>query len=159
MSPTPAASPNAAVTQRLAAVVRFRTFEPARKIIPAPRKPMPTTTFDATRVTSNWTFTARWSVTNSEKPRVEMIPNTAAPRATVMWVRSPAGWSSTSRSRPTTAPSAAAATRRQTASQLGYRSLTSPNASPRSASTTRSAIAPPTTRCRTHENRDVDGDI
>src|SRR5690606_34611419 len=109
----------AAVTQRLATVVRLRTLDPERKIMPAPRKPMPTTTWDATRVTSNWTLTSRWPVTNSEKPRVEITPNTAAPSATVRWVRSPAGWSFTSRSTPTTAPRATAASTRHTASALG----------------------------------------
>ena len=54
MSPTPQVSPMAAMTHSDAAVVRFRTTVPCRKMIPAPRKPMPTTTCDATRVTSTW---------------------------------------------------------------------------------------------------------
>jgi hypothetical protein len=57
-SPTPQARPIAAITQRLAAVVRLWTVDPCRKMIPAPRKPIPVTTVDATRVTSNWMFTS-----------------------------------------------------------------------------------------------------
>ena len=43
--PAPAASPMAATSQRLAAVVSPLTRIPERRITPPPRNPMPTTTF------------------------------------------------------------------------------------------------------------------
>ena len=91
-SPTPTVRPMAHVTHIDAAVVRFLTDSLVRKITPAPRKPMPTTTCDATRVTSTLTLVLLRSVTmNSSKPSVETIPKMAAPRQTAMWVRRPAG--------------------------------------------------------------------
>src|SRR3712207_6094813 len=44
------------------------------------------------------------------------MPKMHAPSDTVMWVRSPAGWSFASRSKPMAAPRAGAASRRVTAS-------------------------------------------
>src|SRR5690606_37903307 len=115
-SPTPQARPMAATTQRLAAVVRLRTVPPRWMMTPAPRKPMPTTTYEATRVTSAWSTVVVRSRSNSSNPRVEITPNSEAPRATAMCVRRPAAWSLASRSRPTAPPSSAAASRRTPAS-------------------------------------------
>jgi hypothetical protein len=81
----------AAVTHRLAAVVRFRTVVPWRKMRPAPMKPMPLATSEATRVTSNWMLVARCDASNSRKPIVEITPNSPAPSATARCVRRPAG--------------------------------------------------------------------
>src|SRR5436853_3338778 len=47
-----------------------------------------------------------------------MIPNRAAPRQTPMWVRRPAGWWETSRSRPITPPSPSATSTRSVMSRL-----------------------------------------
>ena len=52
---------------------------------------MPTATFDATRVTSAWIVESARGWSNSRKPSVEMTPNSDAPSATAMCVRSPAG--------------------------------------------------------------------
>ena len=52
--PRPAASPMAATAHRLAAVVRPLIEAPSLRMAPAPRKPTPTTTWEATRVTSIW---------------------------------------------------------------------------------------------------------
>ena len=107
----------AQVTHIDAAVVRLRTASLVRKMTPAPRNPMPTTTWDATRVTSTLTLVLlRSETTNSSKPSVDTIPKMAAPRHTAMWVRRPAGWSLTSRSIPTAAPSRTATRRRTSAS-------------------------------------------
>ena len=51
MKPLPASTPIAPVLQMLAAVLRPRTLRPSRMITPAPRKPMPLTTWAAMRVT------------------------------------------------------------------------------------------------------------
>jgi hypothetical protein len=48
--PAPARTPIAAEHQSVAAVLRPRTLIPSRKISPAPRKPIPDTTWAATRV-------------------------------------------------------------------------------------------------------------
>ena len=50
----PEASPIAATSQRLAAVVRPLTVRPLRRIAPAPRKLMPETTEAAMREKSAW---------------------------------------------------------------------------------------------------------
>ena len=47
--PAPTATPIAATTQSEAAVVSPRTLIPYLMIAPAPRKPIPETTYDATR--------------------------------------------------------------------------------------------------------------
>ena len=47
--PAPTDTPMAATTQSEAAVVSPRTLIPWRMIAPAPRKPIPETTYDATR--------------------------------------------------------------------------------------------------------------
>ena len=77
---------------------------------------MPTTTCDATRVTSTWMFVLARSASNSSKPSVETTPNRQAPRHTAMCVRSPAGCSLASRSAPMAAPRTTATSRRSTAS-------------------------------------------
>ena len=92
-SPTPQARPMAATAHRLAAVVRFRMALPWRKMMPAPRKPMPTATLEATRVDVGLQDGLGPRRSNSRKPSVEMTPNRPAPRATARWVRSPASWS------------------------------------------------------------------
>ncbi len=51
-SPAPEASQRAAAIQRPAAVVRPRTVAPSRKMVPAPRKPIPLTTWAAIRAGS-----------------------------------------------------------------------------------------------------------
>ena len=81
------------------------------------------------------------SSSNSENPSVEITPNTAAPRHTAMWVRSPAGCSLTSRSAPTTPrarppPAAATPLRRRTSSP--------------SVTRTASSVARPTERGEAH---------
>ncbi len=116
MSPTPAVRPTAEVTHSDAAVVRFLMAVPCRKMTPAPRKPMPTTTCDATRVTSIWMLVSARARTNSENPSVDTTPNRQAPRHTAMWVRRPAGCSPASRSAPMTAPRATATASRSSAS-------------------------------------------
>ena len=52
---------------------------------------MPTTTCEATLVTSTCTLVVSRRAKNSSKPSVEITPKRAAPTATAMWVRSPAG--------------------------------------------------------------------
>ena len=51
-SPAPAREPIAAAHQSVAAVLRPRMLSPSRRITPAPRNPMPETTWAATRVGS-----------------------------------------------------------------------------------------------------------
>src|SRR4051794_5065338 len=76
-------------------------------IVPAPRNPMPVTICAATRAAeSGWSGNAIAGAT----------VNSADPRATVPNVRTPAGLSSTSRSRPMTAPAIPARTSRRSAS-------------------------------------------
>ena len=53
---------------------------------------MPSTTFDATLVTSTWTFVVSRSAWYSRKPTVDTMPNRQAPSATLTCVRKPAGW-------------------------------------------------------------------
>jgi hypothetical protein len=53
--PAPTATPIAATTQSDAAVVSPRTLMPWRMIAPAPRKPIPETTYEATREGSTTT--------------------------------------------------------------------------------------------------------
>src|SRR5579884_702404 len=109
--------PIAATSQRLAAVVRPRIVNPWRKMTPAPRKPMPVTICAATRDGSKLTTLPPWP----KKPANPYAPTSvksAAPAETSMCVRSPAAFSSSSRSRPMTAPrSAATASRRSVSSQ------------------------------------------
>src|SRR5436190_1380861 len=109
--------PIAATTQSVAAVVRPRTARPWRMIAPAPRKPIPVTIWAAIRVGSARTTLAP-EVRNSRKPYAETIVNRADPTETSRCVRRPASRSRSSRSRPSTAPSAAAsATRPSTSGQ------------------------------------------
>src|SRR5262245_18503406 len=109
-NPAPAAIPIAPTSQTLAAVVRPRIVKPWRKISPAPRKPMPVTTWAATRLGS----TSRAG--NSSKPYAPTMVKSAEPTATSTCVRSPAAFSSSSRSRPTSPPRPAATAIRASAS-------------------------------------------
>ena len=106
-----AATPKAAAIQRVAAVVMPVTVKPLRIMAPAPMKPIPVTTWAATR---DGSFC---SPTTAKAPA---MVNSAAPRATSEWVRSPAVLWRVSRSSPSTAPSASASARRPiSSSELG----------------------------------------
>src|SRR3989440_1621701 len=85
---------------------------------PPPRKPTPTTTCDATRVTSIWTSVALRVASNGANACTEMRPNSAAPRQITMCVRNPAGWASISRSMPSAPPSPTASRTRSTITLL-----------------------------------------
>ena len=70
----PQAMPMAAATQILAAVVRPRTMEPWRMMVPAPRKPTPVTIWAAMRAGSLFGPTKDAEImVNSAEPR-ETIP-------------------------------------------------------------------------------------
>ncbi|CFN92383.1 Uncharacterised protein [Bordetella pertussis] len=88
--PMPAATPIAAVSQMPAEVVRPRISPslPSLMMTPAPRKPMPAITPCSTRLRSP----------TSMPPCSGTRTNSAAPRATSMWVRSPAALPLRSRS-------------------------------------------------------------
>ena len=58
--PLPAARPIAETIHRLAAVVRPRIVKPSCRMVPAPRKPMPLTTWAAIRAESR-----RWPISSS----------------------------------------------------------------------------------------------
>ena len=75
----PAAMPMAATAQMVAAVVRPRTMSLRKKMVPAPRKPMPVTIWAATREGSV-----------GLKPYAPTIVNRQEPRETMVTVRSPA---------------------------------------------------------------------
>src|SRR5512133_2552916 len=110
--------PIAATTQRVAAVVSPRTDRPWRMIAPAPRKPMPVTTWAAIRVGSKPTPLA-FENCQSVQANAETSVNRAAPTETSMCVRSPASRSRSSRSKPIAPPSTAASpTRKRISSQL-----------------------------------------
>src|SRR5438552_4996994 len=82
-------------------------------IAPAPRTPIPVTICAAIRVGSARTTLAP-EARNSRNPYAETIVNSADPTETSRCVRRPASRSRSSRSRPSTPPSAAAsATRRR----------------------------------------------
>ncbi|SST13005.1 Uncharacterised protein [Acinetobacter baumannii] len=100
MKPLPASTPIAPVLQMLAAVLRPRTLRPSRMITPAPRKPMPLTTWAAIRVTL--------TSLSSNSGRIEKL---AAPSATIAWVAMPEERCRHCRSRPTSAPRPRAVTR------------------------------------------------
>ena len=97
----PAAIPTAAVAQMVAAVVSPRTRSLRKKIVPAPRKPMPVTIWAATREGS-----VGW------KPYAPATVNRHEPSETIVTVRNPAARSWRSRSRPMIAPSTSATNRR-----------------------------------------------
>src|SRR5947208_2730539 len=110
--------PIAATTQSVAAVVRPRTDSPCRMIAPAPRKPMPVTSWAAIRVGSARTTFAPES-RKAWKPYAPTIVNKAEPSETSRCVRRPASRSRSSRSTPISPPSSAAsASRRSDSSQL-----------------------------------------
>ncbi len=111
--PAPAAMPTAATAHRLAAVVRPRIVAPSLRIAPAPRNPTPVTICAATRA---------GSAPGALKASIERTVNAADPIDTRRWVRIPAGWSWTSRSRPMAAPRAAATTSRHASSSWMTRS-------------------------------------
>src|SRR2546423_8023022 len=93
--------PIAAVAQMVAAVVSPRTRSFRRKMVPAPRKPMPGTICAATREGSVWL-----------KPNAPTTVNKHDPRATMVTVRKPAARSWRSRSSPMIAPRTSATNRR-----------------------------------------------
>jgi hypothetical protein len=106
--PAPDATPIAAFTQIVAAVVMPCTLRPLWMMAPAPRNPMPDTICAATR-----------SVLPPDPPKVsDTSVKRAAPSVMRMFVRSPAGLRRSSRSIPTAAPSRAARTSRVTRSAL-----------------------------------------
>src|SRR5579883_1947414 len=105
-----AASPTAATAQTLAAVVRPWTVWLRRRIKPAPRKPIPLTTWAAIREGSS---TTRPGCSTSWNPYAETIITRADPTLTSMCVRRPAALSSRCRSRPIRLPSTAAVPRRK----------------------------------------------
>src|SRR6516165_10564199 len=121
----------AAEHQRVAAVLRPRTFKPSRKITPAPRKPMPETTCAATRVGLDSSGT---SASNTTK--------LAAPSATNVLVRSPAKRWRHWRSNPITDPKNTAAARLIAACSTGTVISDSP---PHGEDDTHLAFAPQTT--------------
>jgi hypothetical protein len=90
--PAPARTPIAAEHQSVAAVLSPRTLKPSRKISPAPRKPIPETTWAATRV-----GLASPGVSAAKMTKV------AAPRDTRVLVRRPARRLRHCRSKPMTA--------------------------------------------------------
>src|SRR5947209_15143966 len=108
--------PIAATAQRLAAVVRPRTFMPSRMIAPAPRKPMPVTICAAMRVGSART-TLVPLIRKPSKPYAETTVKMAEPSETRRCVRKPASWSRISRSRPSAPPMPAAIASRAKSSQ------------------------------------------
>ena len=81
--PAPTARPIPPVVQMLAAVVSPRTEAPIRRMAPAPKKPMPLTTWAAMRPGS---FVGLPSAT-----RMETSMSRAEPRQRMIWVRRPAG--------------------------------------------------------------------
>ena len=78
-APAPAIMPTPAEHHNVAAVFRPCTLNPSRKMMPAPRKPIPDTTCAATRVGLTSFGTS-----------CEKITKLAAPNATSALVRSPA---------------------------------------------------------------------
>ena len=96
--PAPMAMPMPAVVQMPAAVVRPVTQRLRSKIMPAPRKPMPATTLDATRETSALKNSVRGET--SKKPYLETSIIRAAPMQTMRWVRMPASFRRLVRSMP-----------------------------------------------------------
>src|SRR5438874_7770064 len=91
---------------------------PYLRMAPPPRKPTPTTTCDATRVTSICTSVLLRVASSGANAWIEMRPNNAAPRQIRMCVRNPAGWASISRSMPSAPPSATASRTRSTITLL-----------------------------------------
>src|SRR6516162_76947 len=98
----------AAEHQSVAAVLSPRTLSPSRKMRPAPRKPMPETTWAATRVGLD-----------SPGLRVEKMTKVAAPSATSVFVRRPASRLRHWRSKPITALSPSATARLIVACSIG----------------------------------------
>jgi hypothetical protein len=95
--PPPAATPTAAFTHTVAAVVRPWMPLSVRMIAPAPRNPMPVTICAAMRPGSP----------NGPDISIDITVNSAAPTAMRMLVRSPASFCRISRSKPSAAPSSA----------------------------------------------------
>src|SRR5258708_23135415 len=96
--PPPAATPSAALTHTVAAVVSPCTPSRLWRIVPAPRKPIPLTIWAAIRVPS---AAPGASIT-------DIIVKIAAPSAMRMLVRKPALLRRSSRSAPNSPPTAAA---------------------------------------------------
>ena len=95
-----------------AAVVRPVMLRLRTKMMPAPRKPMPATTLDATRETSALKNSAR--VETSKKPYLETSIIRAAPMQTMRWVRIPASLRRLVRSMPMAKPQTEASSSRTT---------------------------------------------
>jgi hypothetical protein len=96
------ASQIAATAQRLAAVVNPRITSRLKMIVPAPKNPIPLTTWAAIREGSRITFR---SLNTSANPKAETSMNNVAPTHTSMWAPNPAAQSNRSRSKPMTLPS------------------------------------------------------
>lgn len=103
-NPAPAADPIAPTDQTPAAVVSPRTLPRDCRMDPAPRNPIPAATPWMMRPGSD---AGPWICT-------EARTKLAAPRATIMWVRRPAGLCLDWRCQPTKPPSNAAVARRAT---------------------------------------------
>ena len=87
-----------------------RTDVPNLRIAPAPRKPIPVTTWAATRDGS--TGLPSPGASAPTKPKIDTTVNNAEPSATSRCVRMPAGCSWISRSKPMAAPNTAATSTR-----------------------------------------------
>ena len=101
--PAPSASPIAATTQIVAALVRPITVPPSFMIVPAPRKPMPAITCAAIIDGCGPTPFAP-----TVPIRTDRSPSSAAPTQIRMLVRSPAGFPASCRSMPIAPPSTTA---------------------------------------------------
>lgn len=89
------------------------TTSPRKRIVPAPRKPIPETTCAAAREGSS---TTSFCPSTSEKPKAETGMIRQEPTLTSMCVRRPAAQRNRSRSNPIIAPVTSASTRRSTIS-------------------------------------------
>ena len=87
--PAPTVRPTTAENQSTAAVVSPRTVLPFLKMTPAPRKPIPLTTWAARRAGSEVREPSRIPP-RSAKPYLDTIMHRAAPQQTTMCVRTPA---------------------------------------------------------------------
>ncbi|MOA30056.1 hypothetical protein D3C78_1511060 [compost metagenome] len=119
--PMPAAVPMAAVIHSPAAVVRPFTWLVSWplpfRMVPAPRKPIPAT----------MPWITRLSACSSAPAILGASTNRAAPSDTSMWVRTPADLPLCSRSKPSTAPSTAAISKRTRICVTSRSSVTSAN--------------------------------
>ena len=102
--PAPHAIPIAADINNVAAVVNPKTVAPCLKTVPPPIKPIPVTTWAATRAVSRVPYSAAVTVI-AGKPYIEIIVNTQAPKHTKIFVLKPAYLFVISLSKPMAKPS------------------------------------------------------